>query len=363
MVDGKVNFPIISGVRQGCLLSCLLFNVIMDAIMRDFLVVVAEKGPKGGVLCDVAAPAGGERQVRLVRETLYADDLGLAATTMDDLDALIHFFDAAATPWGMKLSVSKTEVMVCNPATHGPWLTPAIGGQHLPLTFCFRYLGHRLTHDASLDCELGHRLACARASWTKYRTTIFLNKDLSTSTKIRMFKIYIISALLYAAEAWTTTSVQEDRLATLYNGYARQVCGVRWWHFKHTEEVLTAAGLPPFRLLLASRRLRWVGHLHRMDHSRMTRSFLPAVPTINDVITATRPSDITFKRRAGGQRKSYSACAREDLALMAGHHPNLHPQECIGDRGLWRAFINPFPTPAAPHHPHSHSNPPTSDDR
>jgi hypothetical protein len=361
-IDGKVTFPIISGVRQGCLLSCLLFNVIMDAVMRDFLAVVADKGPKGGVLCDVAAP-GDEHPQRLVRETLYADDLGLAATSMEDLSELLTIFDAAATPWGMKLSVTKTEVMVCNPTTHGPWLTPSLGGRRLPITFCFRYLGHRLTHDATIDCELGHRLACARANWAKYRTTVFLNKDLSTATKIRMFKIYIISALLYAAETWATTAEQEGRLATLYQGYVRQICGVRWWHFKPTEEVLTAAGLPSFRLLLASRRLRWVGHLHRMDPRRMTRTFLPAAPTINDINTTTRPSDMSFKRRAGGQRKSYSMCVRDDLTMMAAHNPSVHPQECLADKGLWRAFINPFPKPTT--RPSTHSHPPTpfSDDR
>jgi hypothetical protein len=126
----------------------------------------------------------GDRLDGLVRQALYADDLGLAATTMDDLSMLLTLFDAAATQWGMKLSISKTEVMVCNATEYGPWRTPCLHGSHLPLTFCFRYLGHRLTHDATLDCELGYRQSSARANWAKYRTTIFLNKDLTIDTKI-----------------------------------------------------------------------------------------------------------------------------------------------------------------------------------
>jgi hypothetical protein len=178
-IDGKTMFPIISGVRQGCLLSCILFNILMDAIMQDFLAAVASSCTTGGVLCESAAPDG-TRQQRLIREALYADDLGLAAHTMEDLGTLLTLFDTAATQWGAKLSLSKTEVMVCNTIVYGPWETPCIRGQHLPLTFCFRYLGHRLTHDADIDIELGHRQASARANWAKYRTAIFLNKDLST---------------------------------------------------------------------------------------------------------------------------------------------------------------------------------------
>jgi hypothetical protein len=359
-IDGKVTFPIVSGVRQGCLLSCLLFNVIMDAVMRDYLAKVEGSGGIGGVLCGIAAPV--VRPNHLIREALYADDLGLAATTMDELSTLLTLFDAAATPWGMKLSITKTEVMVCNTNEYGPWLTPCLHGRHLPITFCFRYLGHRLNHDATLDCELGHRLACARGNWAKYRFTIFLNKDLSTRTKVRMFKVYVLSALLYAAETWVTTSDQERRLATLYHSYARQICGVKWWHFKSTEDVLAMADLPSFRLLLASRRLRWVGHLHRMDPTRLTRSFSPALLALNDILAPTRPSAPNSKRRPGGQRKTYSTCARDDLEAMAAHRPTLHPKECLGDRARWRAFINPFPEHPPTHKP-PHNPPRLSDDR
>jgi hypothetical protein len=182
-----------------------------------------------------------------------------------------------------------------------------------------------------------------------------------------MYKVHVISALLYAAETWVTTSTQEDRLAALYNAQVRQICGVKWWHFRTNEDVLAAAELPSFRLLLASRRLRWVGHLHRMDPKRMTRTFLPAIPMLNDIHNPTRPHGARYKRKAGGQRKTYTACALSDLQKMAAHHPNQHPQECINDRGLWRAFINPFPT-HPPNHSPTHSLAPTaptpsSDDR
>ena len=68
------NIPIGKGVRQGCIISPLLFNIYAERIMRDVL----EKWDKG-------ISIGG----RKVTNFRYADDSTLIAGTKDDISELI----------------------------------------------------------------------------------------------------------------------------------------------------------------------------------------------------------------------------------------------------------------------------------
>ena len=102
-VDGVLeDFQVTTGVRQGCVLSPLLFNCIMDRILREATEVL------GGGLNIEYIPAGGlflsyqdkTTASACIQNVLYADDLTLVAETGRELQHMLDVLDRACARWG-----------------------------------------------------------------------------------------------------------------------------------------------------------------------------------------------------------------------------------------------------------------------
>jgi hypothetical protein len=152
----------------------------------------------------------------------------------------------------------------------------------------FKYLGAQITADNSLDREIGVRLSTAAKSFAKYKYTAFRNDQLSLESRIRLFQTTVVPALLYAAETWTLTTAQKRRLEVAYNKYVRDILNIRWWQHRTTEEVLRIADLPPFERYLASRTLRWYGHVRRSPPNSLLHYCL--TPRIVSIVGNMQPS-------------------------------------------------------------------------
>ena len=84
------------GVRQGCIISPLLFNFYTEHIMRE------SKLEKEGIQI-------GGRQVNTLR---YADDTVLLAGNVEELQNMITKVKETSEKYGLQLNAKKTKVMV-----------------------------------------------------------------------------------------------------------------------------------------------------------------------------------------------------------------------------------------------------------
>ena len=136
------------------------------------------------------------------------------------------------------------------------------------------HLGSTITDNLSLDAELNKRIGKAATTLGRLATRVWENPKLTPKTKMAVYNACIVSTLLYRSEAWTTYSKQERKLNSFHLRSLRHILGISWRDKVPNIEVLDHAGLPTMYTLLRQRRMRWIGHVRRMEDGRIPKDIL-----------------------------------------------------------------------------------------
>ena len=120
----------------------------------------------------------------VVWELLYPDDADFIAHTEEDMQAIMDLFCKACTAFGLTISLKKTKVMFTPPLCH-PYAESNIfiEGTGLDVVDSFVYLGSTLSLET--DC-------------------VWSDRAITIKTKLSVYESYILTALLYSSETWTT---------------------------------------------------------------------------------------------------------------------------------------------------------------
>ena len=172
------------GVRQGCVMSPVLFSLYAEIIMRE--------------IDDMEGIRIGGQNVNNVR---YADDTVLIADSEDKLQRIVERVNAGGEAMGLKINRNKTECMVMSRRS-APTCNISIGNETIQQVNKFKYLGSTITEDGRCESEIKQRIGIARSAFIKMRNVIS-NRHLRVATRIRVIKTYIWSTLLYGCETWT----------------------------------------------------------------------------------------------------------------------------------------------------------------
>ena len=77
--------------------------------------------------------------------------------------------------------------------------------------------------------------------------------------------------LLYGSETWTLYAHEVKQLRTVQRRHLRNIMRIKWDDFVSNEEVLRTSNSVYVGVILAQNRLRWLGHIARMDNSRTVK--------------------------------------------------------------------------------------------
>ncbi len=143
---------------------------------------------------------------------------------------------------------------------------------------CVKYLGRTFASSTSLDAEINTRLQKASHSFWRFKTNLYRRSEISTKTKIRIFKATVLPTLLYGSESWALLVRQLRRLESFQMRCIRYILGIRFaTHGNVSHDSLRLrCDIRPISDQLRINRLRWLGHLARMNSSRIpTRLYSP----------------------------------------------------------------------------------------
>ena len=106
------------------------------------------------------------------------------------------------------------------------------------------------------------------------RKRVFDSHDLTASTKLSVYKQCLMPLLMYGSETWTLHQHEVGQLRTIQRRHLRLILKIKWDHFISNEELLKRAGTEDIEVMLVRSRLRWLGHVCRMDDNRPQKQLL-----------------------------------------------------------------------------------------
>ena len=172
--------------------------------------------------------------------------------------------DKTSTAFGMQINAEKTKLMTNN--TNGFSTDIRVNSEKLDCVNRFKYLGAIIADEGSKH-EILVRIAQATAALAKLKT-IWDDRNIALSSKIRLMRSLVMSIFLYACESWTLTADTEKRIQAMEMRCLRKLLAITYRDHISNEEVRnrTQRAIGPhedFVTTVKQRKLRWYGHITR----------------------------------------------------------------------------------------------------
>ena len=180
------EFEVKIGLRQGSVLSPLLFIAVLDLISS---------------------------------KTVVKDDLALVANGKQELQETMEEWNGLFTRHGLKLNLEKTEVLHIGHQREE--LDIELEGKKLIQRDSFVYLGGAVCGDGKTEREVRRRVQAGANAWRSVEG-VMAGRRISNRLKGKVMSTCVTPACLYGTETLALTELQQQRLQVCENNWVRK---------------------------------------------------------------------------------------------------------------------------------------------
>ena len=292
-------FEVKSGVRQGGVLSPLLFVIYMDCCMK----------------------AMGLSETS-IDTFAYADDVAIVTDTSAELQGMLNRWYVGLELYGMKMSKTKTEVMIVSRQKEESNIN--IGGHRIKQTENFTYLGVNINEENLQIQEISTRI-------NKYNKTLILlypllrDKHVPTESKMIIYTSMLRPVLIYGSEAWAMTTKTKSMIQAAEMKVLRVIKGVTRMDRLRNTKIQNDLKVTPILEIIERNKLRWFGHVQRMGEEKYPKRALNWTPQ--------------GRRPVGRPRMRWMRGIEEALEKRGTTVEEVMEEERYWDRMEWRRMI------------------------
>ncbi|XP_064120190.1 uncharacterized protein LOC135224796 [Macrobrachium nipponense] len=258
MIRETENFEeVCVGLHQGSALTPYLLVLVLDVLSEE------------------------TKNVEL-RELLYADGLVNTAENEEDLQRRVGEWQESLERGGMAEQEVSEEVVKTSssfpiiftfrsplssprrPASrHNNTILAAKSFFVEDASLKIRPLGSTLSHEGGNEAEVDSRI---KAVWGKWREVagVVCDKKMSIKLKVKIYSTVIRPVLLYGSETWALRRKEKAKLEETAMRILRWIMRISLLERLENDEI-RRAGLVKITEMIRKARLRWYGHVLRMD--------------------------------------------------------------------------------------------------
>ncbi|XP_037866981.1 uncharacterized protein LOC119628534 [Bombyx mori] len=213
------EFRFEKGVRQGCIVSPILFNIYGEYIMRKTL----EEWDGG-------ATVGGVK----ISNLRYADDTTLVASSEKEMEELLRRLVIVSEEMGLKINQPKTKIMIVD--KYVTLNENNILGQY-DIVKTFVYLGSIISNRGGSETEIRRRIGMAKSAMSQLNK-IWRDRNILKKTKVQIVETLVFLIFLYGAETWILKESDRRRIDAFEMWCWRRMLRIPWTAFRTNASIL-----------------------------------------------------------------------------------------------------------------------------
>lgn len=243
------SFNILKGVRQGCILSPILFNIYVEKIFQ-----LALEDETRGIKING----------KLITNIRYADDTAILANSIEDLQILLNKLNEVGTAFGLNINIKKTKMMIVSRKDIKD-ATLSLNGEDIERVVRFKYLGAVVNEKWDCDEEVKLRIGMAKETFSRLKN-LLLQRTLPLELRLRVVHCYVWPVLLYGSETWSLKVKSLNRIEAFEMWTLRRLLRIPWTDHLTNQEVLRRAGVERQLLnIVRQKKVSYLGHILRGD--------------------------------------------------------------------------------------------------
>ena len=287
MDDGTCSdwFDVGQGLRQGCNLAPLLFNLFFAAML---MVAVDEFSGDEQVMTDMVkirskVTEGKGKNAKVVEAVkslwgmLYADDAGIVSRSPGSLEKMMSAIVRVAGLFGLMVSEPKTEIMcmLAKGMDTCPFTVNA-AGMVFKQTDKFVYLGGTICEDGSVDAEIANRVLRAHCCFRRNSQAMYDRRGAALRLKTRLLQAEVVETLLYGCVTWNLKPMHYTKLRAAHHLFLLRCIGWRKREktdrpLSYAEALLRTGCDESIEATVRKRRLCFAGFVMRMGDDRLPK--------------------------------------------------------------------------------------------